>query len=102
MVVIKISDDGVRGAETAGSGLRGLIDRVEALDGRRLCVASVAREPAREPDAVNVAFLVAVEEETEVERVFEDLARGRAGRIEVELLGPAAAYDFAGTEQRDG
>jgi signal transduction histidine kinase len=34
MIVIKISDDGVGGADTAGSGLRGLIDRVEALDGR--------------------------------------------------------------------
>jgi signal transduction histidine kinase len=34
MAVIKISDDGVGGADTAGSGLRGLIDRVEALDGR--------------------------------------------------------------------
>ena len=34
MVVIKISDDGVGGADKAGSGLRGLVDRVEALDGR--------------------------------------------------------------------
>ena len=34
MVVIKISDNGVGGADAAGSGLRGLIDRVEALDGR--------------------------------------------------------------------
>ena len=34
MVVIKISDDGVGGADRAGSGLRGLVDRVEALDGR--------------------------------------------------------------------
>ena len=34
MVVIKVSDDGVGGADTAGSGLRGLVDRVEALDGR--------------------------------------------------------------------
>ena len=32
--LIKVSDDGVGGADTAGSGLRGLIDRVEALDGR--------------------------------------------------------------------
>jgi signal transduction histidine kinase len=34
MVVINVSDDGVGGANTAGSGLRGLVDRVEALDGR--------------------------------------------------------------------
>jgi signal transduction histidine kinase len=39
-VVIEIADDGVGGADDAlGSGLRGLADRVEALDGR-LRVAS--------------------------------------------------------------
>ena len=33
--VIEIADDGVSGADPArGSGLRGLADRVEALDGR--------------------------------------------------------------------
>ena len=33
--VIEISDDGVGGADDGnGSGLRGLADRVEALDGR--------------------------------------------------------------------
>jgi signal transduction histidine kinase len=41
-VVIDIADDGVGGADdTGGSGLRGLADRVEALDGR-LCVTSAA------------------------------------------------------------
>jgi len=34
-VVIEVIDDGVGGADTErGSGLRGLADRVEALDGR--------------------------------------------------------------------
>ena len=34
-VVIEIADDGVGGADDSlGSGLRGLADRVEALDGR--------------------------------------------------------------------
>jgi signal transduction histidine kinase len=33
--VVEIADDGVGGADpTRGSGLRGLVDRVEALDGR--------------------------------------------------------------------
>ena len=33
-VVIEVADDGVGGADAAkGSGLRGLVDRVEALDG---------------------------------------------------------------------
>ena len=33
-VAIVVSDDGVGGADAAGAGLRGLRDRVEALDGR--------------------------------------------------------------------
>ena len=34
-VVIEVTDDGIGGADTElGSGLRGLADRVEALDGR--------------------------------------------------------------------
>jgi signal transduction histidine kinase len=34
-VHVEVADDGVGGAETAGgSGLRGLTDRVEALEGR--------------------------------------------------------------------
>jgi len=34
-IAIEIADDGVGGADaTAGTGLRGLADRVEALDGR--------------------------------------------------------------------
>jgi hypothetical protein len=64
----------------------------------RLCVASVVREPAHELDAVHVAFLVAVNRESEVEQVIEDLAREWEGRIDVQLLGPMAAYDFAETD----
>jgi gas vesicle protein GvpL/GvpF/Lsr2 protein len=67
----------------------------------RLCVASVAREPTHELDAVHVAFLVAVDQEPEVERVIEDLAHEWEGRIDVQLLGPMAAYDFAGTVQSE-
>jgi signal transduction histidine kinase len=34
-VVVEVADDGVGGADaTAGSGLRGLADRVAVLDGR--------------------------------------------------------------------
>jgi signal transduction histidine kinase len=41
-VVVEVSDDGVGGADPAsGSGLRGLADRVEALDGA-LTVRSIA------------------------------------------------------------
>ena len=35
MLELEIADDGVGGADpAAGSGLRGLVDRVDALDGR--------------------------------------------------------------------
>jgi Gas vesicle synthesis protein GvpL/GvpF len=69
----------------------------QAMEG--VCVASVAREPAHELDAFHVAFLVAVDEEGEVDRIIEDLAREWEGWIAVHLLGPMAAYDFAGTAQ---
>ncbi len=67
----------------------------------RVCVASVVREPAHELDAVHVAFLLAVDQEPEAERVIEDLAHEWEGRIDVQLLGPMAAYDFAGTAQSE-
>jgi len=67
----------------------------QAMEG--ICVASVVKEPAHELDAVHVAFLVAIDEESEVEQIVEDLARDWEGRIEVRLLGPMAAYDFVRT-----
>lgn len=84
-------------------------DALEKLDGRavvqamdRHCVASVVREPAHELDAVHVAFLVEADRESDVERVIEDLARDWEGRIEVQLLGPMAAYDFVATTKPEG
>lgn len=64
------------------------------------CVASVVRDPTHELDAVHVALLVDAGQETEMVRAFGDLARRWAGRIELRLLGPMAAYDFAGAAQR--
>jgi Gas vesicle synthesis protein GvpL/GvpF/Lsr2 len=66
-----------------------------------VCAASVTREPVHELDAVHVAFLVAVDQEREVERIIKDLARHWEGRIDVQLLGPMAAYDFTPTAQRE-
>jgi PAS domain S-box-containing protein len=40
-VLVEVSDDGVGGADPRGSGLRGLADRVEALDGRLEVESSV-------------------------------------------------------------
>jgi hypothetical protein len=62
----------------------------------RVCVASAVREPVHRLDAVHVAFLVAADQESNVERVIGDLARDWEGWIEVRLLGPMAAYDFVG------
>ena len=39
-----------------------------------------------------------VDEEHDVERAVEDLAREWEGRIELRLLGPMAAYDFLMTD----
>lgn len=64
-----------------------------------VCAASVARRPAGELDAVNVAFLVDAGEEREIERVIKALAREWEGRVDLQLLGPMAAYDFTGTGQ---
>ena len=68
----------------------------QAMEG--ISVDSVVREPTHEREAVHVAFLVDVDQEDEVVRVIEDLARKWAGRIEVRLLGPMAAYDFVMTD----
>jgi hypothetical protein len=67
----------------------------EAMEGH--CVASSVREPTHELDATYVAFLVENGREDEVVRVAEELASDWEGRIELRLLGPMAAYDFAGT-----
>lgn len=64
----------------------------------KVCLASIAREPADDLVEVNVALLVAIDHEREVERVIEELAREWEGRIDLQLHGPMAAYDFAGTE----
>jgi hypothetical protein len=64
-----------------------------------VCAASVARQPAGELDAVHVAFLVDADEERDLERAVRALAREWEGRIDLQLLGPMAAYDFTGTAQ---
>lgn len=69
----------------------------EAMAG--VCVASAVREPSHDLDAVRVAFLVAADEESEVERVVDELAREWEGQVRLRLLGPMAAYDFVGTAQ---
>jgi hypothetical protein len=69
-------------------------DRVEGH-----CAASAVRDPSHELDAVNAAFLVDAEQEKELRQIVADLAEEWRGRVELSLLGPMAAYDFAGAQQ---
>ena len=57
-------------------------------------VASVARRPDDEREGVHVAFLVNADQERDVQRVIGDLAGQWEERLELELRGPTAAYDF--------
>ena len=63
------------------------------------CEASLVRDPTHERDAVHVAFLVRVGQEKDIERVVRDLGAKWEGRVELRLLGPMAAYDFAGATE---
>ena len=62
-------------------------------------VASFAREPTHELDAVNVAFLLEDAQEEELNQVVEDLGADWDGRVELRVLGPMAPYDFVVSSQ---
>jgi hypothetical protein len=66
------------------------------------CAASFVREPTHDDDAVHMAFLVDAGQEQDMDKAVEDLARKWAGRVELSVLGPMAAYDFVGTTQPGG
>jgi hypothetical protein len=57
------------------------------------------RPPTHELDAAHVAFLERIEEHSDVEDALTGLAEKWAGRANVRLLGPMAAYDFVVTTQ---
>ncbi|HEY2655666.1 MAG TPA: GvpL/GvpF family gas vesicle protein [Solirubrobacteraceae bacterium] len=59
--------------------------------------ASAVRSPTHELDAVHVAFLVDLDSADALEQAVDQLASDWDGRIELELIGPMAAYDFVGT-----
>jgi hypothetical protein len=84
-----------RDAAAAGSRDEDARAVQQAMAGR--CVASRVRKPAGPRAGLQVALLVDTEAESEVERVTADLAREWDGRLQLELLGPMAAYDFAPT-----
>lgn len=59
-----------------------------------LSVFTVVREPSHERDAVHLALLVESDRRGELEKAVAEYARLWAGRIELELHGPLAPYDF--------
>jgi hypothetical protein len=59
-------------------------------------VARVIREPADELDAVHIAFLLDAGQEKHLDQVASELAETWAGKIELQVHGPQAAYDFVG------
>ena len=71
----------------------------EAMEGHY--VASVIREPSHELDAVHIAYLLDSNQEKHLDKVVEDLAEAWQGQVELEVLGPQAAYDFVGLAPPD-
>ena len=69
----------------------------DALEGH--VEASVVREPTHELDAVHTAFLVETDKAPDLERALGKLGRDWEGRVQLQLIGPLAAYDFVGAPQ---
>jgi hypothetical protein len=59
--------------------------------------ASVVRPPSHELDAVHAAFLVEAQAGPRLQRALTKLAADWAGRVQLQLIGPLAVYDFVGT-----
>ena len=59
-------------------------------------MASGARVATNEMDAVYVAFLIEAGQAGELERVVRDLSDRWQGRVELQVRGPMAPYDFVG------
>ncbi|KXK60677.1 hypothetical protein AWW66_17505 [Micromonospora rosaria] len=73
---------------------RALVDAVG-----RYAVADAPRRPSHELDAVNVAFLVATDDEKDFVGAVEDFAEQRRDLIRMRLVGPLAPYDFVSAHQ---
>ncbi len=85
-----------------GEIINAAVDEKRTADTRQLgdvvapyCVASNVRDPSHELDAVHVALLVDRDRVADLEKKLDQLAGKWASRIELRLLGPMAAYDFA-------
>ena len=72
----------------------------QLLDG--LGIAFVVREPTHEFDAIHIACLLKRADEGRLLHECARFARDQENRIDVQLLGPMAAYDFVGAEAPEG
>ena len=70
---------------------------VEAAQGSY--VAGSLREPTHELDAVYVAFLVEDDQADELRQAVDDLVAEQEGRVEFDVLGPMAPWDFTGGQE---
>ena len=59
--------------------------------------ASVVRPPTHELDAVYAAFLVETGKTEELRQAVQQLAEEWGDRMDLQVIGPLAAYDFVGT-----
>jgi hypothetical protein len=92
-----------------GEIINAAIDAKRTADTRRLgdvvapyCIASNVRPPSHELDAVHVAVLVASDRVADLEQALDGLSGEWAGRTELRLLGPMAAYDFVSARTPGG
>jgi Gas vesicle synthesis protein GvpL/GvpF len=69
---------------TLGDAVAGLVD------------ASVVRQPSSELDAVYTAFLLRADGADELQEALSRLASQWGARIDLDLIGPIAPYDFVG------
>jgi hypothetical protein len=60
------------------------------------CVLSSVRAATNELDAVYVVFLIEADQVGELERVVQELSDRWQGRVELQVRGPMAPYDFVG------
>ncbi|MGK8500998.1 GvpL/GvpF family gas vesicle protein [Nocardia asiatica] len=103
-------EDATRNARIAlGELINQAIEAKRAEDTRRV-VAEIEqfeplinqREPTHEEEAVHVAVLVELARQEELEEALRRLGAEWDGRVELNLLGPMAAYDFVTKRTPEG
>lgn len=83
----------IAGPQVAATRTADAENLIARMDGR--CAASAIQQASAEPDAFKVAFLLEASRADELQQAAAELAAGAPDRIEVRVLGPMAAWDFA-------